>query len=137
MNPLQLVGALRSIKGKFSTSLLYVDLTLNGRAMQGIVDTRATHNFINEGTATGLGFKAGEHSILVKVINSQARPVVGRGMDVLIQLGEWQGKTDLLVITIDDFELILAMKFLKTIQAAIVPHLGGLLIKDGKSPLSW
>lgn len=58
-------------------------------------------------------------------------------MDVLIQLGEWQGKTNLLVITIDDFELILAMEFLKTIQPAIVPHLGGLLIIDGKSPLSW
>lgn len=73
MDPLQLLGALRSLKGKSSHSLLYVDLTLNGRAMQGIVDTRATHNFINEGIATRLGFKAGEHSSLVKVINSQAR----------------------------------------------------------------
>lgn len=35
---------------------------------------------------------------------------------------------------IDDFELILVIEFLKTIQAVIVPHLDSLFIMDGKSP---
>lgn len=77
VNPLQLLGAFRTIKGKSSPSLLYVDLTLNNRAMQGMVDTVVTHNFINEGTSTRLGLKAGEHSSRVKAINFQARPVLG------------------------------------------------------------
>lgn len=58
--------------------------------------------------------------------------MIGNIPDVLIQLGEWQGKTDMLVVTLDDFELILRMKFLKTVKAIIVPHLGCLLIMDGK-----
>lgn len=107
VNLLQLLGALRSIKANSSTSLLYVDLTLNGRAIQGMVDTGAMYNFINEWISTQLGLRASEHASRVKAINSQARPVAGRVVDVPIQLGEWQGKTDLLVVTIDDFELIL------------------------------
>lgn len=107
VNLLQLLGALRSIKANSSTSLLYVDLTLNGRAIQGMVDTGAMYSFINEWIGTQLGLRASEHASRVKAINSQARPVAGRVVDVPIQLGEWQGKTDLLVVTIDDFELIL------------------------------
>lgn len=59
--------------------------------------------------------------------------MIGKISNVPIQLGEWQGKTDMLV-TLDDFELILVMEFLKSIKAAIVPHLGGLLIIDSKNP---
>lgn len=51
-----------------------------------------------------------------------------------IQLGKWQGKMDMLAVTLDEFELMLRIKFLKIIQAAIVPHLGGLLIIDDKNP---
>lgn len=102
--------------------------------MQEMMDIGATHNFINEGTATQSGLSAGKHASRVKVINSQARSVAGRVVDVPIQLGKWQGKTDLLVVTLDAFELILGMEFLKTSKAIIVPHLGGLLIMDSKTP---
>lgn len=51
-----------------------------------------------------------------------------------IQLGTWQRKANMLAITLDNFELILMMEFLKTIKAAIVPHLSSLFIMDGKNP---
>lgn len=50
INPLQLLGTRRAVKGIPSHSLLYVPLTLNGREAQAMVDTGATHNFIREGT---------------------------------------------------------------------------------------
>ena len=58
--------------------------------------------------------------------------MMGKNFDVPIHFGEWQGKVDFLAVTLDDFKLILRMDFLKTIKAAIVPHLGGLPIMDKK-----
>lgn len=42
----------------------------------------------------------------------------------------WYRKVDLLVISLDDFEMIIGMDFLKAIKTTILSHLGGLLIMD-------
>lgn len=78
INPLQLLGTRRAVKGSPSHSLLYVPLTLNGREVQAMVDTGATHNFIREATIARFGLSVGAHTSRVKAINSQAQAVAGR-----------------------------------------------------------
>lgn len=75
INPLQLLGTRRAVKGSPSHSLLYVPLTLNGREVQAMVDTGATHNFA---TIARFGLSVGAHTSRVKAINSQAQAVAGR-----------------------------------------------------------
>nr|TKS06540.1 hypothetical protein D5086_0000121780 [Populus alba] len=41
---------------------------------------------------------------------------------------KWQGKHDLLVVTLDDFDLILGLDFLKKAKIALMLYLGGILI---------
>lgn len=76
VNPLQLYLSNAS-------SLLCVELT-----MQGMVDTRATHNLMKKTTVTRLGLTIGAHISRVKALNSQARPVMNKVSGVSIGLGE-------------------------------------------------
>lgn len=84
--------------------------------------------------ASWLGPSIGKHTSRVKAINSQDQPMVGKVLGVPIHPGEWYGKDDMLVVLLEDFQLILGTDFLKTINATIIPHLGGLLIVNGKNP---
>ena len=45
-----------------------------------------------------------------------------------------EGEGDLLVVSLDDFGLILGIDFLKTIKGVVVPHSGELLIMDHNHP---
>lgn len=47
-----------------------------------------------------------------------------------MHLRAWNGKINLLVITLDDFELILGIDFPTSAKAMVIPHLGGLVIMD-------
>lgn len=71
VNPLQLLEALRAVKGT-SQPLLYVLITLNGREIYAMVDTGATHNFVCHNTTVRLELCVGAHSTRVKAINSKA-----------------------------------------------------------------
>ena len=51
-----------------------------------------------------------------------------------MRMDSWDGYVDLLAVPLDDFELILGVNFLKTAKAAVIPHLGGLLIMDEERP---
>ncbi|KAL9670995.1 hypothetical protein QQ045_008558 [Rhodiola kirilowii] len=74
MGSIQLLGAL---KAKFTTrkvggrALMYVDGVVNGKTIPIVVDTGATHNFIQPSEATRLGLKTKETKGWLKTINSK------------------------------------------------------------------
>ena len=97
INPLQLLGALRQVKGNFS-SLLYAQVSLNGQEIEAMVDTDATHNFILATAAARLGLKAEAHPSKVKAINSRVQTITGKVSGVTVRMGSWDGNVDLLVV---------------------------------------
>lgn len=99
-----------------------------------MVETCATHNFVIKVATAWLKLNIGKHTSLVKAINSKAQPVGGVVYGATIGLGGWEGKIDLLTVPLDDFNLILSIDFLTTLKAAIMSHLGRMLLMEEAWP---
>jgi hypothetical protein len=70
----------------------------------------------------------------MKAVNAKAQRIMGTAYGVPLTLEKWQGKHDLLVVTLDDFDLILGLDFLKKAKIALMPYLGGILIASETCP---
>ncbi|KAL0448893.1 UNVERIFIED_CONTAM: hypothetical protein Slati_1445700 [Sesamum latifolium] len=73
-----------------------------------MIDTGATHNYL----ARRLGLVLEKGVGRVKVINSAAQPIAGVAKSMLIKVGPFKGKTNLSVMVMDEFKLIIGLKFL-------------------------
>ena len=94
-----------------------------------MVDTGATHNFVSEAEAARLGLKlVGDDTGKMKAVNSKAMATVRAAKQVRVKLGTWEGTTDLIVVPMDDFDVVLGMEFLLEKSAIPVPATGSLLI---------
>ena len=53
-------------------------------------------------------------------------------LDVHVRIGEWSGACTLLVQPLDNIDCILGMDFFVSNKVTLTPHLGGVLIDEGK-----
>ena len=113
---------------------MHVLLLLNGIRVKAMVDSGAKHNFVATSDASRLDLKLVDDDSRIKEVNSKAQRIQGIAKDVLLQVGEWKGKINLLCVPLDDFNLILGIDFFLKSKAALIPHLGGLMILEGKQP---
>ena len=113
---------------------MHVQVLLNGIRVKAMVDSGATHNFVATSEASRLDLKLVDDDSRIKVVNSKAQKIQGITKDVLLQVGEWKGKINLLCVPLDDFNLILGIDFFLKSKAALIPHLGGLMILEEKQP---
>ena len=109
---------------------MYVPCVVNGRKVLALIDTGATHSFVSKGMALELGLKTGIHNSKIKAVNSQAKQIDGMARNVRIRLGDYEGRMDLMVIEMDDFDLIIGNAFMRTAGVGVFPQLGGILIMD-------
>ncbi|KAL2225718.1 UNVERIFIED_CONTAM: Transposon Tf2-12 polyprotein, partial [Sesamum indicum] len=68
----------------------------------------------------------------VKAINSAAQPIAGVAKSVQIKVGAYEGKTNLSVVVMDDFKLILGLEFLRDTRTAVLPHVDSLMMMGAK-----
>ncbi|KAK3023720.1 hypothetical protein RJ639_042730 [Escallonia herrerae] len=101
--------------------LMYMDIKVNGKAIRATVDTRATLNYISSIEVERLGLTLEKGYGLVKAINSTAQPVVGIARSVLIKIGPYEGRTNFLVVIMDDFNMILGLEFLRDTKTTVMP----------------
>ncbi|KAI4331932.1 hypothetical protein L6164_016879 [Bauhinia variegata] len=107
MGSLQHLGVLSKIFSPINVEekgLLYVDLTIEGKTSSAIIDTGTTHNFIDAQEAKRLGITYKQGSGTIKVVNSEAKPIMGIVEAVKVKIGDWQGMLDFTVIPMDDFQ---------------------------------
>lgn len=109
-------------------NLMYIDVTINGKATRAMVDTGATHNFVTEGEARRLGLKYKKESGSMKTVNSSAKPIFGVARNIHTTLGDWKGQVNFTVAAMDDFDLVFGMDFLEHSKAIPLPHLKSLLV---------
>lgn len=115
-----------------SRGLMFVDLKINGRDTQAMIDTRATHNLITKSKARWLNLQLKDSS-RIEAINSIARPINGIAKSVPMELGTWTGKTNLMVIPMDNFQVILGIEFLQDNKVVPMPYLESLFML-GETP---
>lgn len=118
VNPLQLLNSIRQ-ESRSDTGLMFVDVKVNGQVVRAMVDTGATHNFLSDWIVARLGLRKGNRKI--KAVNSEAKPIVRVAKIVPLQIGEWSGKFDLMVVPLDDFHFILSLEFLRKIRVYVSP----------------
>uniref|UniRef100_A0A803MPQ4 Aspartic peptidase DDI1-type domain-containing protein n=1 Tax=Chenopodium quinoa TaxID=63459 RepID=A0A803MPQ4_CHEQI len=112
---------------------MYVEVLVNGRRGNAMIDTGATHNFISQEEARRLGLKPIQEGSSMKAVSSAAKPVHGVARNIPTKLGDWSGNLDFTVATMDDFNLVLGMDFLRASKAVPMPHLGSVLVA-GQQP---
>ena len=129
MNPIQLLNAL-SERGN-SKGLSYVQVEINGNGAEAMLDTSATHNFVDESMVQWLGLKVSKCSSKIKAVNSEAKPVSRIAFDVN---GEWTGNVNFLIMKLDDFDVIMGDEFFVVAKAVLLPFISVMLIFDEKQP---
>ncbi|KAH7836606.1 hypothetical protein Vadar_003409 [Vaccinium darrowii] len=136
VNSLQLLNMIHAAKASplQRSGLMCIKVMLCNTDVLAMVDTGATHNFVSEGLAQSLGFKVIESSNRIKIVNSTSQFVHGTTSNISLKVGNWNGRVDLMVYPLDDFELILGNEFFLAAKVAVMPHLSGILIADGKQP---
>ncbi|KAK2987589.1 hypothetical protein RJ640_027890 [Escallonia rubra] len=112
--------------------LMYVDIKVNGKAIRAMVDTRATPNYISSTEVERLGLTLEKGCRRVKAINSAAQPVAGIARSVSIKVGLYEGRTNFLVVTMDDFKLILGLEFLRDTKTTVMPCTNSLAMLGSK-----
>ena len=129
VNPLQSLNAL-SVGGN-SKGLSYMQVEMNGNGAEAMLDTSATHNFVDESIVQRLGLKVSKCPSKIKAVNSKAKPVSRIAFGVRFKVGEWTRNVNFLIMKLDDFDVILGDEFF---VAALLPFTGVMLIFNEKQP---
>ncbi|CAL5372637.1 unnamed protein product [Camellia sinensis] len=134
MGSLQLLGAIEAkptASTQWDKGLMYVDGKINGKATQVMVDTGASHNFIKAEEAKRLGLRLDRGQALMKTVNTKAKPVEGLARGVELHLGGWRGKVNFSIASLDDYDVVLGMEFLREFNVAILPRDNTMCIMEG------
>ncbi|KAL0462642.1 UNVERIFIED_CONTAM: hypothetical protein Slati_0151800 [Sesamum latifolium] len=116
--------------------LMFVDVKIHGKPIRAMVDTKATHNYLASTKVERLGLVLEKGVGRVNAINLAAQPIVGVAKCVLIKVGPFGGKTNLSVVVMDDFQLILRLDFLRDTCTAVLPHVDSLMMMGPNLVLS-
>ncbi|GAV66871.1 Asp_protease_2 domain-containing protein [Cephalotus follicularis] len=113
---------------------MYVCLMIKGQQVAAIVDTGVTHSSLAERIVHRLDLKVDKHTSRIKAVNSQAQVVTVMAQSIKISMGDWEGKIDLMVVPLDDFDFILGSGFFISAKIIIIHHLCGLLVMNEQKP---
>ena len=93
--------------------LMYVEAWVNHKlAKSTMVDSGTTHNFMTETEANRLNIKWHRDLRKMKVANSVALPILGIARKTTIKFGTLSSLVDFVIVKMDDFDVVLGMKFL-------------------------
>lgn len=100
---------------------LFVEAKVKGHTVKALLDTGATHNFLEVKEANRLGIQYKKEQGWLKAVNSEARSILGVAHDVEVSLGEWHDTLNFPIITMDDYPIVLGMDFLDNVKAVPIP----------------
>ena len=89
--------------------------------MKALVDTGASHNFLEVKEADRLGIKYTKEKGLLKVVNSKAKTTFGVARGVKVSLGEWKGLVDFSIVPMDDYAIVLGIDFMDQVSVVPIP----------------
>ncbi|XP_068655759.1 uncharacterized protein [Aristolochia californica] len=114
--------------------LFFISLTLAGHTVRAVVDIGTIHNFLSEEDARRLNIRGEKDGSKMKAVNSAACEVHGIAKNVPVEIGKWVGFLNFTIVVMDDFNVILGMKFFTVCKAFVMPHVGVVGIVDEQSP---
>jgi hypothetical protein len=128
------IDALRKGKSGATDNLMYVKIGINGKDVNAMLDSGATHTFVADRLVKELGLRLSDSHTSMKAVNSKAQRIAGMSYDVPIMLDQWRGKQDVLVVSLDDYDIILGLDFLRKAKVVLMPYLNGMMIASEGCP---
>jgi hypothetical protein len=113
---------------------MYVMIGINGKDVNAMLDSGATHTFVADRLVKELGQRLSDNHTSMKAVNSKAQRIAGMSYDVPITLDQWRGKQDVLVVNLDDYDIILGLDFLRKAKIVLMPYLNGVMIASEGCP---
>ncbi|KAL2523580.1 Uncharacterized protein Adt_08634 [Abeliophyllum distichum] len=113
--------------------LMYINVKINRKLIKVMVDTGATHNYLASSELECIGLVLEKGNGKVKAINLVAQPIVEVAKSTLIKVGPFEGRTNLSAVQMDDFKLILGLKFIQETKTAVLLFFYSLMIMVSKS----
>ena len=123
MGSLQLLEAKPTASTQGDKGLMYVEGKVNGEATQVMVDTEASHHFINAEEAKRVDPNLDGGQGLMKVENTKVKSVEGMARGVELHLGEWREE-------VNDYGVVLEMELSREFNVAMLPR-DKMCIMDG------
>ncbi|GMQ02705.1 hypothetical protein CsSME_00048810 [Camellia sinensis var. sinensis] len=124
MGSLQLLEAKPTASTQGDKGLMYVEGKVDGEATQVMVDTGASHHFINTEEAKRVGPNLDGGQGLMKVENTKAKPVEGLAQGVELHFGEWREE-------VNDYGVVLEIELSREFNVAMLPRDNKMCIMEG------
>ncbi|PHT69504.1 hypothetical protein T459_24608 [Capsicum annuum] len=134
LNQISLLNVVGDSSKLFAT-LIKIEIKVDGNRMIEMVDTVATHTFVDAKVAAKYGLKLKKSPSFVQMMNSKEQAIIGMTYDVHMLIGSCTGKHNLMAIPLGDYEVILGIDFLRKFWFIPFPHLDGVMIMDEANPI--
>ena len=121
LNPIRMVNTIHKSNSIFE--LMYTAIQVNGIGVKALVDTGAMHTCVASSVAATLGLTIEAYDSMVTSLNGMDHWVEGIIRLCLMEMGDWVGSCDLVVMHSRDFEMIMGMNFLMQEEVSIMPYL--------------
>lgn len=70
----------------------------------------------------------------MKVVNSKAKQIFDISKRVFIKIGTYSGSPNMMVVSLDEFQVIHRMEFMHTIKLVLMSFLNSLCLMGGDDP---
>ncbi|GAV75433.1 Asp_protease domain-containing protein [Cephalotus follicularis] len=100
---------------------MYVDIEINGKTSQAMVDTGATRNVVDVKEARRTGTCLTKDTGRLKAVKSKPLATEALAKDVLLKLGQWGGRVNFTVAPMEDFDMVLGLECLTQAKAIPIP----------------
>ncbi|XP_060180511.1 uncharacterized protein LOC132610227 [Lycium barbarum] len=131
-NQISLVNTVGESSTNPHSSLQHIEMKVDDKVLVAMVDTGATHTFIDVKLGAKFGLKLTKSLNYMKTVNQVAQLIEDMAYDVRVLAGPWAGKHSLMVIPLVDFDMILGIDFLRKNCFVPMPHLDGVMVMQEK-----
>jgi hypothetical protein len=133
MGSLQILNAIKAkveVPKAEKKGRLYVQTKVSNQVVKALVDTGASNNFLQEEEARWLGIKYNKERGWLKAVNSEPKLIFGVAHGIEVRMGEWCGLVDFSIVPMDDYPIVLGMKFMDRVKAVPIPFANTMCILE-------
>ncbi|KAL0375728.1 UNVERIFIED_CONTAM: hypothetical protein Scaly_0690400 [Sesamum calycinum] len=92
---------------------MFVDVKIHGKPIRSMINTRATHNYLASAKVERVVLVLEKGVGRVKAINLTEQPIASAAKSMMIKVGPFVGKSNLSVMVMNNFKLILMLELLR------------------------
>ena len=109
--------------------LLFTELMINDEKTLGLIDTGATHNFLDIKEADRMGIRYTPEKGTIKTVNANPEQIAGIAK-VKVCIDKWTNELTFSVVPMDDYRVVLGLDFFEKSLAFPIPATKTLVILD-------